>query len=386
MHTRLWLASAATVAVVATGAALVASPTLHGQTGTPAAPRDTDTASAPDAGDLGREIDDAVRKALDNAGIGHGQWNADVRRAVEEATRSAQDVVRDMDVRVLVDDAMQDLPDVAMLGGRPRIGVNTRDVTAEEAKAAGLNGITGAYVTNVPADSVAAKAGLQAKDIIVSVDGETIRSARHLARVITETPDGRALQIAYVRGTTRATATVTPEVRSMTLRRGPGDDGPVVRRFDRRMMPGLRGGDDTFDLVIPRGPGGDNEFFYRRGPEGGVRIWTGRGRLGVMAQSLTEQLATYFGVKDGVLVTQVSENSAAAKAGIKAGDVITAVNGKPVKDAGDIVDSLQGVEDGKSVPVEITRDRKPHTLTVTLETRSNTSGDRPAPRRQRFTA
>ena len=65
-------------------------------------------------------------------------------------------------------------------------------------------------------------------------------------------------------------------------------------------------------------------------------VWGGRGRLGVSAEAVSGQLATYFGVESGVLVRQVDESSAAAKAGVKAGDVITAVNGKPVKDAGDL--------------------------------------------------
>jgi membrane-associated protease RseP (regulator of RpoE activity) len=405
------LTGATAVAVVATGV-FVASPTLHGQT-TPGAPR---AGATPDSATLAADIHQAVREALDAAGLRHGELGVDVRQAVEQATRTAQDAMKHVDVEVVVDDAMQGLPDVAMLAGRPRIGVSTRDLTAEEAKAAGLSGITGAYVSEVPADSAAGKAGMQAKDIIVSVDGETIRSARQLTRVIGESPDGRALQIAYVRGTARNTVSVTPEVRAprtMTWQRGPGPmggpdgpmrgpegEGPVVRRFERRVVPGGPGGsggsgepgdvEREFEFVVPReGPGagaGGQQFFFRQSPGGNVRVWTGRGRLGVMTQPLTDQLATFFGVKEGVLVTQVTDASAAAKAGIKAGDVITAVNGKPVKDAGDILDHLQGIENGKTVPVDLTRDKKAQTVTVTLEAPSSTSGDRPAPRRQRFTA
>ena len=117
-----------------------------------------------------------------------------------------------------------------------------------------------------------------------------------------------------------------------------------------------------------------------------MRVWTGRGRLGVVAQPVTDQLATYFGVKDGVLVTQVTDGSAAAKAGIKAGDVITSVNAKPVKDTGDILDALQGVEDGKVVPVEITRDKQVQTISVTLQAPADTRKERSVTRKQRFTA
>ncbi len=366
MRSRFWLATAASVAIVITGT-FVAGPIVHGQAEKSAKPAPSDRDTKPDPEALAREIEEAVKDALESAGVSNGRLSADMERAVEEATRSAQDVVGDLDVRVLVDEAMQGAPDVAMLTGRPRIGASTRDVTAEEAKAAGLNGISGALVTSVTPESVAGRAGLQANDVIVSVDGEAIRSARHLARVIAETPEGRALQIAYVRGTTKATATLTPEVRSLTLR---GRDGEraVVRRFERRMGPDAR------------------PFVFRGAPGADVRVRVGRGRLGVMAQPLTEQLATYFGVKDGLLVTQVSEGSPAAKAGIKAGDVINAVNGKPVKDTGEILEALQGVEDGKDVAVEITRDRKRQSLTVTLATRSGTSDSRTTPSRPRFTA
>lgn len=391
MQTRLWLASAATVAVVATGV-FVVSPTLYGQ-----ASRTPGPVTTPDADSITRDVDKAVREALENAGIRNGELSADLRQTIEEATRTAQDVVKDLDVKVLVDDAMQGASDLAMLGGRPRLGVSTRDVTADEAKAAGLSGITGAYVSDVASDSPAGKAGLQAKDIIESVDGETIRSARQLSRVIGESPEGRALQVGYVRGTAKNTVSITPELsgpRTMTWEGhfpgrigGPDGEGAIVRKFERRLTPGQKLGKEPFDLYVP-GPGGPeagNQFFFRQGP-GGMRVWTGRGRLGVMAQSLTDQLASYFGVKEGVLVTQVTEASAAAKAGIKAGDVITAVNGKPVKDVGDILDNLEGVENGKTAPVEITRDKKTQTITVTLEAPASTSGNRSVTRRQRFTA
>ena len=50
--------------------------------------------------------------------------------------------------------------------------------------------------------------------------------------------------------------------------------------------------------------------------------------MGVSVGPLSDQLATYFGVKEGVLVSEVSSGTPAATAGIRAGDVITAVNGR----------------------------------------------------------
>ena len=114
MQTRLWLASAATVAVVATGV-FVAGPIVYGQA--PQAPPGADT--FPSSADFARDIDKAVNEALEKSGLRDGRFSVDVQRIVEEAGKSAQQAVRDMDVKVIVDDAMQDMPDMAMLGGRP---------------------------------------------------------------------------------------------------------------------------------------------------------------------------------------------------------------------------------------------------------------------------
>src|SRR5205814_1538143 len=92
--------------------------------------------------------------------------------------------------------------------------------------------------------------------------------------------------------------------------------------------------------------------------EGMPFVAAGRGRLGVRVQDLSEELASYFGVKSGVLVSGVDAETPAAKAGIKAGDVITAVNGQAVTEPGDLRREVGKVEDGKSVDLSVTRDKK----------------------------
>ena len=62
-----------------------------------------------------------------------------------------------------------------------------------------------------------------------------------------------------------------------------------------------------------------------------------RGRLGVSIQPLEGQLAEYFGTSKGVLVNSVDKDSPAAKAGLKAGDVVTAVNGKAVSEPSELI-------------------------------------------------
>ena len=91
-----------------------------------------------------------------------------------------------------------------------------------------------------------------------------------------------------------------------------------------------------------------------------------RGRLGVQLGELPPQLAEYFGAGDGgVLVSSVTADSAAAKAGLKAGDVITSINGDRVRDSDDLIDELRDVEG--DVTIGIVRDKKASSLKATLQ-------------------
>jgi S1-C subfamily serine protease len=93
----------------------------------------------------------------------------------------------------------------------------------------------------------------------------------------------------------------------------------------------------------------------------------GSSRLGITVDDLSEQLAEYFGTKDGVLVTSVQDASAGAKAGIRAGDVITAFNGSAIDDPSDLRRRLQAVDEGEEFTVAVMRDKKPQTLKGKLE-------------------
>lgn len=273
-------------------------------------------------------IDEAIDQAVDAEAIA---------RKIEAATR-------DVDVDAIVAKAMQGVEGV--LAGTPRLGISVRDVTADEAKHAGLDGITGAWVTSVAPESAAAKAGLAEGDIVVRLDGQDVRSARQLTRVVGETPAGRAVSVEYVRAGKRAQVSVTLEA-------------------SRPRAMALRG----------RAPGAF--AFKMREP---MMMARSRARLGIGVQDLTPQLAQYFGVKNGVLVTQVNEGSPAARGGMKAGDVITKVQDTSVTSTGDITRALAPVEGGTAVTVEVSRERAPVSLSVTLD-RTPTSG--PAPIRPR---
>ncbi len=91
-------------------------------------------------------------------------------------------------------------------------------------------------------------------------------------------------------------------------------------------------------------------------------------RLGVTLQDLSAPLAESFGLKvpDGALVSSVAPDSAAAKAGLKAGDVITAYDGKPVQTAGDLSSRVGVAQPGERATLTVWRDKATRELSVAL--------------------
>jgi hypothetical protein len=92
------------------------------------------------------------------------------------------------------------------------------------------------------------------------------------------------------------------------------------------------------------------------------------GFLGVQIQDLSDQLSTHFKVKDGngVLVSEVVEDSPAEKAGIKAGDIITKVDDEDIEDASDLTTIIRSYEPESKVSVSVIRDGKKKKLSAKL--------------------
>ena len=243
--------------------------------------------------------------------------------------------------------AAQDSRVVVRSVGAASIGVTIRDVTGEDAVKAKMAQPSGVFVESVVEGSPAAKAGLQAGDVVVDFDGERVRSAGHFTRLVQESVPNRQVTAAIVRGTSKQTVTVVPQS---------GGNFNVLPNDARRRLQGL-------ERQLPRDLNLRLDDAFRNRTTA-----TGR-TLGVTVSPLSDQLAEYFGVKQGVLVSAVTSGSAAAAAGIRAGDVITAVNGQSVSTSADITRALRE-NSGDSAEIAVTRDRKPLSLKATLPART----------------
>ena len=232
------------------------------------------------------------------------------------------------------------------------LGVETSEVTSENAKELKLPAERGVLVAGVSEESPAAKAGLKEKDVITEVNGQRVEGAAQFRRMIHEIPAGRTAQL-----------TVWRDGRTQTLS---ATLGKAEERHDKWM--GATPGAFAFrmpDVQIPEMPSID------LGGEMGV-LAGGTPRLGIDAEDIGGQLGSFFGAPDGegILVRSVNSGSAAEKAGLKAGDVITSFNGERVRSVGDLRQKLGAANEAKTAKIGVLRNRSEVSLTVELPARS----------------
>lgn len=236
------------------------------------------------------------------------------------------------------------------------LGVQTQEVNKENFAKFGLPSVRGVAVEKVVENSPAAAAGLKDGDVIVRFNGEEVTGARKLTRLISEVDPDHQAKITILRNGREQDVTATMGKR------------PASKFADGNFM--LR---TPMPNMIPRGellprvfgvPGGEGQTFTWRAGEGRV--------IGIGVTPLTKQLAAHYGVENGVLIDRVNENSPAAKAGLKAGDIITEVDGKAVKGDLDIIKAVNAKKEG-DVTLTIVRNGSRQTVTVTPE-KSKDSG------------
>ena len=185
------------------------------------------------------------------------------------------------------------------------LGVMIQRITPELAESLGVEGTSGALVSEVVPDGPAAKAGIKQGDIIVEYDGTPVKDSTDLPRLVARTGVGKEVSVKVRRGDEQENLNVTV---------GELDEGEH----------GEAGG----------GGGASSE------------------QLGLGVQTLTPEIAENLGLDRslrGVVVTEVEPDGPAAEAGLRRGDVIAEVNRRPVHNASQYEKAVKASGKGKSV-------------------------------------
>lgn len=240
------------------------------------------------------------------------------------------------------------------------LGVRTEEVTRENMAAYGLSGEPrGVGVREVVKGSPAERAGLRERDVILRFDGEAVTSVRKLTRLVEEAAPEHSARLTVLRGGSQQELTATLARGETFAPEGArlfGNDAEETRRWAEEWQ---RRGEEMrrrLEEVPRQNPGG---FPVIVGPSR---------RVGVATSALGRQLADYFGVQHGVLVNSVEEGSPASRAGLKAGDVITEVDGERVEDMRDLSRLVSRREEGE-VTLTVVRDKQKRSVRVTPERR-----------------
>ncbi len=255
-----------------------------------------------------------------------------------EATIQSVESMPGQELEILMDDE-----------GPSWLGVETREVTSDNAKELKLPAERGVVIGRITPDGPAAKAGLQEKDVITEVNGQRVEGSAQFRRMIHEVPAGRTVQLTVWRDARAQTLSVTL---------GLAEEGHRVRM---NAAPG------AFAFRMPDIP--EIPEIPQMDWSNGIAMFPGaHPRLGIDAEDVSGQLGAYFGAPggEGVLVRNVNAGSAAEKAGVKAGDVITSFNGERIRSLGDLREKLAAKNDDKPAKLGVLRNKSEITLTVEL--------------------
>ena len=193
---------------------------------------------------------------------------------------------------------------------RGRIGVVIQEVTKELAESFGLPKAAGALVNSVEKGGPADKAGIEASDVILKFDGKVVNSSVDLPRIVAQTrPGSKVTAQVWRKGVSRDVSMVVGEIpeEKVAVRSGPRDNKPG-------------------NLVA---------------------------RLGMTLSELTGGQRKELGTNGGLLVEDAQ--GAAAKAGIRRGDVLMAINNQDVKSVEQLNQLLGQFEKARSVALLIKR-------------------------------
>ncbi|MGB7758264.1 MAG: PDZ domain-containing protein [Bryobacteraceae bacterium] len=237
------------------------------------------------------------------------------------------------------------------------LGVGVLDVDAERAKALKLKEDRGVEVSSVTEGGPADKAGIKQGDVVLEYNGQPVEGIAQFQRLVHETPARRQVKIELWRNGAALTLMATVETRIV---KGFSLDSPD---WDINTL----GNPSTFQMPAMPAMPPMQPFDIPN-----MILVTPSRRLGIEGEGLADepQFAEFLGVKEGVLVKSVVKNSAAERAGIKAGDVITRIGDSKVGSSRDITGMLRANHQNQTFTLTVVRNKKELQITVTIEDRT----------------
>jgi serine protease Do len=233
------------------------------------------------------------------------------------------DIGQGIGFAVPIDLAKSLLPQLREKGKVTRgyLGVQVGDLTPDLAAGFGLpSGTKGALIQNVVPRGPAAKAGLQAGDIVTALNGKPVESSGELTRQVALVPPGEQVKVDVLRG--------GKERKQLAFK--------VAQRPEDEGQASAGGGEEE-----------DNAEKGNKSP-----------KLGVSLQPLTPQVARQLGVNaedGGVVVVDVVDGGPAQRAGVRQGDLIVELNRQAVKKVDDVASGLSKMKEGDMALLRVRR-------------------------------
>ncbi len=256
------------------------------------------------------------------------------------------------------------------------LGIDVKDVNDDELTTLKLKDTHGAEIIRVDHDGPAGKMGLREHDVVVQMNGAAITGQDQIRRLLHEIAPGRTVALVVSRDGQQLTLTAQMADKSEVERQawelhlsGPAPQAPVT---------GLPSEDQNGggDQSTASGPAPNAK--YSKGFLGTILMTPAY--TGVMLERLGPQLAQFFGVPKGtgLLVKSVDNNSPAAVAGLRAGDVMVRADSKPVTNMNDWAKAVHDAK-GRPVTVVVLRDHGEKTFSLTPDARRHSDLEMPQP-------
>jgi S1-C subfamily serine protease len=248
------------------------------------------------------------------------------------------------------------------------LGVDVRDVPADQVAALKLKEARGAEIILVDHDAPAGKAGLREHDVVLQMNGQAIDGEDQIRKLLHECPPGKTITLIVSRDGQLITMTTQMSTKEEVERHAWAQHITVP---EPQAPPSDTAGNDSSPAANSPTPAERGNSFI------GTMVLN-PSYTGAMLEQMSTQLADYFGVSSGLglLVRSVQPDSPAALAGMRAGDVVVQADAKPVATPADWAKAIKDSH-GHSLTIVVMRDKKQQTLTLTPDSKRRSSMDQP---------